>query len=396
MKTTLIKIPVVSYRRIENPSEKEGKHMYVAVVQAKNLPIEFEDWRKINPRDPSVTSVVAKKIRSSFEESPKEFFFKNRGITLLVEKVSFENNTKELAIEFAKESIHGMLDGGHTFKIIQTVLDSLDEAEKEELNEAYVRLEILEGFSDTEDVVSIVEARNTSTQVKDQSLEELKGHFESIKNVLANEKYANRIAYKEVEFSDDGSKKDIDIKEILSYLVCFDIETFNGKNHPIVAYSGKGSVLSHVKQNQERLEKYLPLLPQILKLRDVIYAEMPEAYNDAGGKFGNLTGVIELSKKKNAESIELPFIGRDSKYSIPAAFIYPILASLRNLIDLKDNKCSWKRDPEKFFEEMKVELIQRVVDQAKEFRNPNKLGKSKDTWRSCYDCIALEVLKLNL
>ena len=289
-----------------------------------------------------------------------------------------------------------MLDGGHTYKIIQTVIDSLDDSEKDELNDAHVRLEILEGFSDTEDVVSIVEARNTSTQVKDQSLEELKGHFESIKNVLSNESYANRIAYKEIEFADDGSKKDIDIKEILSYLMCFDTEAFDGKNHPIVAYSGKGSVLNHVKQNQERLKKFLPLLPQILRMRDVIYAEMPEAYNDAGGKFGNLTGVIELSKKKNAEPIELPFISKESTYSIPSAFIYPILASLRNLVDCKNDKCSWKRDPEKFFEDMKVELIQRVVDQAKEFRNPNKLGKSKDTWRSCYDCIALEVLKLKL
>lgn len=389
-------MPIVSYRRIENPFEQEGKRMYVAVIQAKNLPRELDDWRKINPRDPSVTSVVAKKIRSSFEESPKEFFFKNRGITLLVEKASFENDTKELSIEFANEGIHGMLDGGHTYKIIQTVIDSLDDAEKDELNDAHVRLEILEGFSDTEDVVSIVEARNTSTQVKDQSLEELKGHFESIKNVLSNESYANRIAYKEIEFADDGSKKDIDIKEILSYLMCFDTEAFDGKNHPIVAYSGKGSVLNHVKQNQERLKKFLPLLPQILRMRDVIYAEMPEAYNDAGGKFGNLTGVIELSKKKNAEPIELPFISKESTYSIPAAFIYPILASLRNLVDCKNDKCSWKRDPEKFFEDMKVELIQRVVDQAKEFRNPNKLGKSKDTWRSCYDCIALEVLKLKL
>lgn len=36
MKTTLIKMPIVSYRRIENPFEQEGKRMYVAVIQAKN------------------------------------------------------------------------------------------------------------------------------------------------------------------------------------------------------------------------------------------------------------------------------------------------------------------------------------------------------------------------
>ena len=95
MKTTLIKLPIVSFRRIENPFEQEGKRMYVAVVQAKNLPIELDEWRKINPRDPSVTSGVAKKIARSFEDSPKAFFFKNRGITLLAERTTFDGENKE-------------------------------------------------------------------------------------------------------------------------------------------------------------------------------------------------------------------------------------------------------------------------------------------------------------
>jgi hypothetical protein len=49
MKTTLIKMPIVSYRRIENPFEQEEKRMYVAVIQAKNLSRDLDEWRKINP-----------------------------------------------------------------------------------------------------------------------------------------------------------------------------------------------------------------------------------------------------------------------------------------------------------------------------------------------------------
>lgn len=391
-------MPIVSYRRIENPFEKEGKRMYVAVIQAKNLSRDLDEWRKINPRDPSTTSGVAKKITKSFEDSPNSFFFKNRGITLLVEKASFDNDSKELSLEFSNEGIHGMLDGGHTYKIITKIINSLDESEKKDLDYAHVRLEILEGFSDPEDVVDIVEARNTSTQVKDQSIEDLLGHFNSIKEILKNEKYADRIAYKEIELTEDGSKKDIDIKEILSYLVCFDAEAFDSKKHPIIAYSGKSAVLSHVKDYRDRLEKYLPLLPQILRLRDEIYKEMPETYNSvAEGKFGLLTGVVALRNKKKVNPIELPFINSESLYSIPDGFIYPVLASFRNLVNIEGNKCSWKRDPSKFFSEIiKDDLVQRIVDQAKTFNNPNKLGKQKDTWRSCYDSVALEVLKLNI
>lgn len=61
-------------------------------------------------------------------------------------------------------------------------------------------------------------ARNTSTQVKEQSLANLSQHFDAIKDILKNEPYANRIAYKETEFSEDGSRKDIDIKEIYHIL----------------------------------------------------------------------------------------------------------------------------------------------------------------------------------
>lgn len=396
MKSTLIKMPVTSFRRIENPMEQEGKRMYIAVVKASDLATELNDWRGINPRDPSTTSGVAKKIAKSLEESPEEFFFKNRGITLLVSKVEFDNERNSIAVEVSDPKIHGLLDGGHTFRIVQDICGAL--VEKSELADAYVRLEILEGFIDVGEVVDIVEARNTSTQVKDQSLEELRGHFEEIKKVLANESYANRIAYREIELAEDGSKKDIDVKEILSYLICFDVEAFSGSKHPIIAYSSKGAVLDHFRkeENRPRLKKYLGLLPQILELRDLIYSEMPNAYHDAtDGKFGKLTGVVELSSKKRSP-VTLSFTGKESYYVIPTSFIYPVLASMRNLVVCGAEKCEWKRDPIAFFDTVKEELTRRLVEQAKEFRNPNKLGKDNATWGRCYDYVEIEVLKLKV
>jgi hypothetical protein len=43
-----------------------------------------------------------------------------------------------------------------------------------------------------------------------------------------------------------------------------------------------------------------------------------------------------------------------------------------------------------------VELANRVGEQALEFRNPNKLGKDKATWRACYDSVELAVLRKNV
>jgi hypothetical protein len=386
MSTTLIKLPVVSFRKIASPYDEDGRSVYVAVVNLKDIPSDFDQWRSLNPRDPNPNSGVAKKITQTLRDAPSLFFFRNRGITLMVDHVALDQKGSAISIELVNRELNGLLDGGHTYKVIRNFVENLTEEELRDLN-AYVRIELLEGFRVLDDAVSIVESRNTSIQVKEQSLEELRQQYDDIKTVLEGCSYAKRIAYKEVELADDGSQKDIDIKDILSYLMCFDVEEFDGKKHPIAAYSSKGAVIRHFKDNHDRLKKYIPLLPVILELHDRIYSDMPEAYKQTGGKFGNLTGVILKG------GTDLPFIGEDSDYRIPSGFIYPILASFRNLVRCDASKCSWKTDPLKYFEEIKTDLISRLGEQAREFRNPTKLGKDNATWGRCYDFVELETLR---
>lgn len=395
MMSTLIKFPAISFRRIVGPNDDLKGRMYIAVINVKDLPESLSDWRKLNPRDPKTNSGVALKIQSTLKDNPEAFLFKNRGITLMVEKADFDNQKNEIRIEMTDRDKNGLLDGGHTFKVIRNYLDGLSVEEISEMN-AYVRIEILEGIKDVEEAIGIVESRNTSTQVKEQSIEELKKSYEEIKNVLKDQSYSENIAYKEYELLEDGSKKNIDIKDILSYLVCFDIESFGGEKHPIKAYSTKASIVQHFRDKQDEMKKYIPLLPVILELRDFIYLELPEAYNHAGGKFGGLTGVSEVSNRKRMHKEKLPFTGKESSYRIPSSFIYPVLASFRNLVKIENGKCSWKANPIKFFRELKEDLAVRLGDQAKELRNPNKLGKDNATWGRCYDLVALETLKRNL
>lgn len=390
MSTKLIRLPVVSFRKIASPYDEEGAKTYIAVLNVKDIPEEFEEWRTLNPRDPKTTSGVAKKIFATLESDPDSFFFRNRGITLIADRTSFDNQKNILEIEMADRSRNGLLDGGHTFRVIREFVENLPAEELSDLK-AYVKLEIIEGINDPDVVVNIVESRNTSMQVKEQSLEELRGHYEAIKKVLVGKSYADRVAYKEFELSDEGGTKNIDIKEILSYLVCFDVEEFGHDDHPIKAYSTRVSVVDHFKKHKDRMIKYIPLLPVILELRDVIYLELPEAYK---GHFGKLTGVTVVSGRM--EKVSLPFIGKESSYRIPSGFIYPILAGFRNLIQCAPDRCTWKTDPVKFFEDLKSDLASRVGEQALEFRNPNKLGKDKATWRACYDSIELAVLRRNV
>lgn len=394
--STLIRIPVYSFRKIPSPFEEKDLNSYVAIVRVTDIPEALEEWRKgLNPRDPKLASVVANKIKDSLLDAPESFLFRNRGITIMADRIRYDNKSNTVEIVMTTKSRHGLLDGGHTFRVIRDFTENLEDEDMNSVN-GYVRIEMLEGFKDQEEAVAIVESRNTSTQIKEQSLEELRKHYDQIKEVLKDTLYAGRIAYKEYEMmegSDDP--KDIDIKDLLSYLVCFDVEEFDSNKHPLKAYSSKSATVDHFKKNHERMAKYIPLLPSILELRDTIYLGLPKAYNQEGGKFGKLTGVTEVTGTRMKKE-RLPFLSQESSYRIPSGFIYPILAAFRGAIDCHDEKCSWKTDPIKLFEELKSDLATRVGDQAKELRNPNKLGKDLATWRMCYDRVATEILRRNI
>jgi hypothetical protein len=409
MKTTHIKFPVLSFRRVADPEmlgltkteaeEGENAIMYVATIDARQLPRELEEWRKINPRESNPNSRVSKEIRKTLEDAPMSFILRNRGLTVLAQKTVFDNKDNVLSLEMADENLHGLLDGGHTFEVLKDFLDSLPSADAAEAK-ILVKLEIIEGISERDAVVNIVAARNTSAQVKEQSLENLRGSFDQIKNILSNTPYLQYISFKETEYDDEGDKKEIDIRDILSYLICFDAEGYVGDTHPVFTYSQKSEVVEYFTRNKKRLEKYIPLLPDILKLRDEIYQQMPEAYNTkTGGAFGNLTGVIWTRNKKRMQEVSLPFTEKLSEYRIPSGFIYPALAAFRAAVKVEGGTAQWKNgvsSPVSILSKLIDDLAEQVGKQAKEFRNPNKLGKNQATWSLCYFVVERGLFRMNI
>ena len=199
--TTQITIPTEAFRRIASPLDAEGKRTYFAAILAKDLSKDFEEWQEINPRVPDMTSGVAKKISVSLENEPENFFFKNRGLTLSVGLAVFDNAKNELHIELSDKSIHGLIDGSHTYSAIMETFGDLTEQQKEDtnLNEAYVKFEILEGFTSKDEIDKIVSARNTSIYAEDKSMADLVESFDFIKETLKSEPYADRIAYSDAE-----------------------------------------------------------------------------------------------------------------------------------------------------------------------------------------------------
>lgn len=381
----------VSFRHVETPFHAQGYRDYYAIVNVADLP-DLGGWRKINVRDPKLTGTVPKAIRGSVNENPELFVFMNRGIVLSVEGVTYDNKTSNVTVMLRDPNIHGLLDGGHTYNILLEERASLPHTQ-------YVKLELLEGFRQ-EEIPNLVDARNTSNQVRDQSLMNLQGEFEKLKRAISTRPYAGLIAYKEHEVLDDGNPKPIDVREVIAILTCFDRASFDDRVHPINAYRSKAAMLQHFSEHKKDYEKIYPLANDILELYDHVQLLLPDLYNKvrakggevAGGKFGRLTGVTTYNGKRRAE---LLFIGKDSRYAVPAGFVYPVLAAFRALLEEKGGRYVWGKglDPLQLLDgQLGETLADTIGNFALDARNPSKTGKSPLVWQACYQAAQVTYL----
>lgn len=392
MSAEVVTIPVESFRNLGTPFYKQGYRNYFAIIQTRNLP-DLSKWRKINVRDPKLTGAVPKAIRSSFHDNPDMFLFMNRGIVLSVESVFFDNKTSTLSLTLRNPDLHGLLDGGHTYNIVLEETDNLHQPQ-------FIKIEILEGFS-SENITQLVDARNTSNQVRDESLMNLAGEFEELKNALGGASYFDHIAFAEFEVDASNNPKPIDVREIIAILTAFDRNNFDDKVHPINAYRSKAACLKHFKENTGSYKRIYPLTKQLLSLYDTIYLKLPDLYNTVrgqtggvtGGKFGKLTGVTVYQSEKRYANLH--FIDQKSRYGVPSGFIYPILGAFRALLEEKNGTYVWGKglDPLNLLEgDLGLKLADTIGNFALDAQNPSKTGKSPLVWQACYQSVQVAYL----
>lgn len=127
---------------------------------------------------------------------------------------------------------------------------------------------------------------------------------------------------------------------------------------------------------------------------------LPDLYNKvrgksgevAGGKFGKLTGVTTYDGKRRAQ---LLFIGKESKYGVPAGFVYPVVGAFRALLEEKVGRYVWGKevDPLRLLQgQMGETLADTIGNFALDARNPSKTGKSPLVWQACYQAVQVAFL----
>lgn len=382
-----------------------GNHAKLGECFARvtEIPAVLERFLKVNPRSPKrsrasnqLTGPVVSAIRETLRENPDQMAIKNNGIFLLAEDTCFERakgGVGQLTVTLADPDRHGVVNGGHTLLTILDEVESADEESLEGLRRAFVRLHFYQGI-EPEQVPEMADGLNTSKQVDDPSLDNLRRHYDQIKEVMAGHPGASEIAYSQ------GEPGSVYITEVLTILELFNVERFDHQDHPNRLFGSKASAVKYFEEDFESrpspLDLIIPRLPEILALRDKIHKETPAAAKEAGFVFGRMKVNRRSAKRagspENVRNVALPFLNEVMDYPVHKGWVLPMLAAFRANVDwdLAAGRFEWKVPLDELFPAIIGELVRICVREHKDNNShPEYVGKKDSAYAQCYDKVVI-------
>ncbi len=388
---TTFRIPTKQFRSIATPAGSASSKFGLFFTQASNISRDLLDWREVNPREINRRSSVYKAIVRTLSDEPERFHERNRGITIIADDLTYDDKRQEVILHLNDMKQHGVIDGAHTLDAIIEVQNLPQENE----SPSFVFIKTIIGI-DADQIAEIAGGLNTSQAVDLKSLENLRHHFNTLQEVLAEQPYANSIAYKMNE------DKPIDVREILYYLAVFDcgMNGYNEKKHPVALFGRKEGIVRKFSEQagNPKEDDSFPILiskaPEILRLRDLI-EKCALDRNVGRYKVGTNTRIRSKTNLKN----RLMFLDEKVNGKIPLGWIMPMLAGFRaNVLWNEPRKSfSWIVPIDELVDtciDRLVPGIQEVHEQ--ENSRPEYVGRNAIAWRICYGAVSNAILEWRL
>jgi len=400
MSKTTHTVRAAEVRKYSHP-ECPGIQKYSLLVSVVDLP----DGIRNDPNARDATGLnrkVYREIKANLqgEDAPLGIFdLMNRGIVILAESVKLRDKAKGLW-ELEIHDGQGILDGGHTYKLITE-----GNAARSNRENQYVELLVRTGVErDLRPYLS--RGLNSSVSVARESLDNLAEKYDWLKGLVKGKPYFDDISWKE---SDSGK---FDVRDLLSAMEVMNIFDFpNGDGrHPISAYEKWSTPSKKFSEDQDenrkspKRSKYFrcsPVLIDALHLYDVIRREFPIIYNKEDvGRAGKLD-IVEQARKAN---FLFPFSGAEpAELRLTKGAAFPLFAAFRNCIELDPEAVSpktaslcWKGGFASVLElwsEVAPELCRITRDATKDIgHKPDMLGKNRGHWANLHR--AVEVFQL--
>ena len=266
-------------------------------------------------------------------------------------------------------------------------------------------------------LLSICDARNNNVQLAEDTKANQEGLFDEMRNLFRKKDpdFEQQISWKT---NDGGRIKSRDLAALAwvplskTTYVTGDDKTVEPPA-PTQIYSGKARCLDkyvelmrdnritkEVGATQRELKDMqilsaLKLATDIPRLFDLIYQIMPSNYK---GSFGNISAVKKMGN--NTGVYKTPFYEMPADRPVPDGFVYPLVNSLRALIEYDENTNTlyWGTDPYKFVQSPEfasvIMLFSGVIQQSD--YDPQKVGKGAMSYSSAEQGVELAYFKLKM
>ena len=377
---------------------------YWLTVAAKEFPSGIST--AANARDPvGLNRRVYREVRSSLDGMTAElgtFDLMNKGITILAKAVKMVDKEEGLFDVVIDDEEGGIVDGAHTAKIIEEA-----NADESTPAEQYVEVYVRTGVT-AEMISDIARGLNTGIQVAPQSIYNIAGVFDWLKETIADEPYGNSISWNE---SDEAEYDVRDLIGVLEVLNIFDFPNdVNAGKRPISAYE-KWSIplkkfADDFNEHKDDLSKskyyrLRNLLKDGLFLYDLIRHDFREMRNEEGGRAGKMKVVEEASDRRG--SFDFPFAKLSGgKYRLTKGATFPILAAFRSYIEVnrKTGDAQWRGGFDKVLQVWKETgpyLVDETYQLTREgIRTPDQVGKNRKHWDALYMKLQVQLLQERL
>lgn len=378
-------------RRIPDPNfEKQfGIVHHVMFVSVADLPSGIPN--DPNARTPNTNKQVYREVESSLlnlgENVPGTFHLKHKGMTLIAQSV--RKSGENYVVDF--EVGQGILDGGHTYKIIEDARANPDVTLS---NDQYIKLEIRTQVPD-DWAAAMAGGLNSSVQVQPMSLANRAGKFDWLKDVLAESKYLGSIAWQE---GDPGTYTG---RDIIALLTCFNIDlypnTASGLKHPIAAYERASKALEDYEDNQPAFERMRPIVEDVLDFYETVRSEGPKLWTASGQRRGGSLAFVE-SRRGQGKCWEFPFIEASAEHRLMKGAAFPMFAAFRWMIELNEGtgQYCWRGGypaVKRLWQEVGAELMEMTVDTSNDSgRKPDAIGKSRSHWSNLHGKVTVRDL----
>jgi hypothetical protein len=347
---------------------------------------------KVNPRshdEACLTGSVPKAIEDTLRKEPQDFWLANRGGFLLADRVKFDPDREHVSISLEDDDIHGLADGATTNAVIAKLQKqaATDEDLKVNLAKARYNLDVVVGLTDHDRIAKLVQGRNRSVQVKEWSLNDFRGEFDWLKDLIDRRggPFFGKVGWEE------NSPAPVSVLDLISLATLFHpvySAASRKRSAPTVAFSSKGTADKRlIDENMAPGYKALkPVLEDILRLYDHVYVNFEPTYEKYNREVHGKGS--KLGKRKGIERHDtvLPLTGQNAEYRVDKGLIFPLLAAHRALLEFSDQGTRWKADPKAFFDKFGPDLVGRLFDEYEKLgRNPASVGKNRSVYENLYE-----------